>query len=124
MIKKFRNLYNTLLSPDNIEKRIRQIAELFNMSGAWEREFHKWGKGPFQSLNQNMEPDIVYAIEWYKLNMLRNMEWMNQTNNVVSHPSIKLSKGIEYTLMGVKNSNKNHGVFIKMNEGKFTKVIR
>ena len=94
------------------------------MSGAWEREFHKWGKGPFQSLNQNMEPDIVYAIQWYKLNMLRNMEWMNQTNNVVSHPSLKLSEGIYYTLMGVKNSNKKHGVFIKMNEGKFTKIIR
>lgn len=125
MIKKFRNLYNTLLSPDSIEKRIRQIAESYKLSGAWEREFRKWGKGPFQLLNQNMESDILYAIDWYKLNMSRNVEWMNQTTKVVSHPSLELSEGIEYTLMGVKNSNtKRHGFFIKVNDGKITKVFR
>lgn len=59
--------YTTLFAPDNISRRLDYYANLFETSGAWEREFNKWDGNPVQ-LKAKIEEETDYVKKWYVRN--------------------------------------------------------
>lgn len=55
------------LSTDNVAQRIIEYAELFTLSGAWEREVAKWNNNPVP-LKTDLFEEVDYVVNWYKQN--------------------------------------------------------
>lgn len=59
--------YATLFHPDSIAERLDRYANMFEASGAWEREYNKWNMDPVP-LRASVEEETDYVKHWYVKN--------------------------------------------------------
>ena len=59
--------YATLFAPESIVQRLDHYANMFEASGAWEREQGKWNDNPVP-LKANIAEEIDYVKGWYEKN--------------------------------------------------------
>ena len=59
--------YTTMFAPENIGQRLDNYANMFEASGAWERELGKWNENPVP-LKTNIAEEMNYVKGWYVRN--------------------------------------------------------
>ena len=108
------------LSVENVAQRIFDYANLFDQSGAWQRDRELWNYNPV-TLGETAQHQADYMVEWYRANHDRLDELLlpYQTTAIkearadtISHPSFF------YDLQGrkVSSSTKKKGIYISGNK--------
>ena len=64
---KWQDYYTTLFSCDSINQRLDDYGHQLTVSGAWEREYHKWNGNPVP-LKESIFDELDYVKEWYRQN--------------------------------------------------------
>ena len=64
---KWKAHHTTLFSIEGISKRLDNYANMFLLSGAWEREYNKWNENPV-TLKESILDELDYIKTWYQKN--------------------------------------------------------
>lgn len=64
---KWKAHHTTLFSMEGISKRLDNYANMFLLSGAWEREYNKWNENPV-TLKESILDELDYIKTWYQKN--------------------------------------------------------
>ena len=60
-------LLQTTLSPQHVDSCIGRYSEMFEQSGAWQREVDRWNNNPVP-LKADIKEETAYVSEWYREN--------------------------------------------------------
>ena len=105
-------LCETLLSVESIGNRLDSYAEMFDISGAWERERKKWNGNPVP-LKESLADEIRYVKDWYSRNYINLCEQFGTETTGLVNTKIKKESQDIYTLDGRKiNSYQRKGLYI------------
>jgi hypothetical protein len=68
--ERWEELSNTVLSPENVESHITQIARRYIESGAWQREYNRWKNASDSRvvIGENLNEEVEYVMQWYRGN--------------------------------------------------------
>ena len=100
--------YETLFSVEDFSERLDSYANMFVVSGAWERERNRWNGNPVP-LKENLFDEIQYVKDWYERNYLSLCEHFGtEPTGIATTENNKVLPGI-YTLDGRKTGNNNTG---------------
>lgn len=64
---RWKELCDTVFSPESVNRRIDDYSELFTESGAWQREYEKWNGNPVD-LREDIASEADYVKGWYQRN--------------------------------------------------------
>ena len=90
---------HNFLSTDNVAQRIIEYAELFTLSGAWEREVEKWNNNPVP-LKTDLFEEVDYVINWYKQNYAAVDEQFMPLSTPIPTTTVSPTTPTIYTLDG------------------------
>ena len=68
LARRWFELIDNELSPENLENHLRAIAQRYVESGAWEREYTLW-KHTSIAIGRNIENELQYVMTWYTNNI-------------------------------------------------------
>ena len=85
MAQRWEECKHTVLGFDHVTQRIRDYADLFIDSGAWEREVLKWNNNPVP-LQENIYDEIDYVVNWFERNHFAVDEIFNPNITAISQP--------------------------------------
>lgn len=103
----------TILSEEEISKRMNEYAETFMTSGAWKREYEKWNGNPVP-LTENPQDELDYVNNWFHSNHI-NLDnyFKNISTGIQSLQNDIPETEIRYNLSGQKVSENYKGIIIK-----------
>lgn len=67
--KRWLELQSTVFSKEHVYKALDDYAALFESSGAWQREYSKWGGNSMVPLPAKLSDELDYIKEWYERNL-------------------------------------------------------
>lgn len=70
--QRWEQLRESTLSYESLSERLTRYADLFVGSGAWGREYAKWGAAA--ELNENLYDEVDYVLAWYR----RNRDYLDE----------------------------------------------
>lgn len=79
LAQRWQQLIENQLSPANLESHINTIAQRFEESGAWQREYERWKNSNIRIAN-NIDTEVQYVINWY----IDNLAYANQNIEIWS----------------------------------------
>ena len=103
-------LSNTVLSPDNVESHITEIAQRYIESGAWQREYERWKDASDSRviIGENLNDEVNYVMQWYRGNHSSlNEQFVRWSSDYVEDPNIITSAvitSIYNYLLGIDTS--------------------
>ena len=62
-------LTETVLSPSNVESHIHALAQRYEESGAWQREYERWKSSYKAAVRSSVTYEMRYVINWYRGNI-------------------------------------------------------
>lgn len=72
----------TVLSPDSLNHKMERYAALFQRSGAWQREFDRWGAPGGCPMVENLDKEINYIKAFYATHSRKIDEYLNLYNSI------------------------------------------
>ena len=93
--KKWLELQTTTFSIEHVHSVLDAYATKFVSSGAWEREYNKWGGNSTVPLSANLSDELAYVKGWYEsnfANLCNSWGWRGDVNgdNVVDINDVNL----------------------------------
>lgn len=81
--QKWRELSQSVVATENVNKRIDDYVEQLTSSGAWQREYDKWNGNPVP-LYQNLADEASYVKDWYVRNYQNVCDIMNVETGITN----------------------------------------
>lgn len=127
MSKHWEQLSMNQLSVNEIEERLDRYAQMFQMSGAWEREYKRWNGNPVP-LKENVTEELDYVKDWYRRNYNALCVQFNTINTINTITPIKEDHKVNtiYTLDGrrIDTDIRNLPKGIYIINGKKTTILK
>lgn len=105
-------LCKTRLSIEYISKHLDSYVNMFELSGAWNRERQKWNGNPVP-LKESLADEIQYVKDWYTRNFINLCEQFGKETTGIVNTKIKKESPDIYSMDGRKiNSYPRKGLYI------------